>query len=90
MGTKDSKEIISVPAGFHTDFASIPRLFWMFLPPDGEYTQAAVLHDFMCETKRRSKFRTSQIFKEAMLVLGVKKWVANLMFIAGQWFGPDW
>ena len=28
--------IIEVPAGFETDFASVPRLFWRVVPPGGD------------------------------------------------------
>ena len=35
VGTKDSLQRIDVPRGFLTDFASVPRLFWIVLPPDG-------------------------------------------------------
>lgn len=42
---------IIVPAGFETDFASIPRIFWVILPPFGQYTKAAVVHDFMYKEK---------------------------------------
>ena len=41
------KKTIVIPAGFWTDFASVPRMFWSILPPFGEYTRAAVLHDFL-------------------------------------------
>ena len=27
---------VKVPEGFVTDFASVPRVFWTALPPDGE------------------------------------------------------
>lgn len=36
-----------VPAGFKTDFASIPRVLWNLLPPVGRYDAAAVLHDYL-------------------------------------------
>lgn len=36
---------ITVPAGFVTDLASIPRLLTSALPPDGPWTKAAVIHD---------------------------------------------
>ena len=32
VGHKDSGETIEVPAGFTTDFASIPRFLWGILP----------------------------------------------------------
>lgn len=41
-------EVITVPAGFQTDLASIPRFFWRLLPRDGgTYRSAAVVHDYM-------------------------------------------
>ena len=39
--------IVVVPAGFATDFASVPRAFWRLLPPFGEYMLAAVVHDYL-------------------------------------------
>jgi hypothetical protein len=39
--------IIVIPAGFETDFASIPRVFWNILPPIGQYLEAAVVHDYL-------------------------------------------
>jgi len=39
--------VIEVPAGFVTDYASVPRLFWSLYPPDGDYTPAAVVHDWL-------------------------------------------
>jgi hypothetical protein len=42
--------LVQVPAGFLTDFASIPRFLWPILPPTGPYGPAAVLHDFMYRT----------------------------------------
>ena len=90
VGSLDSGEHIDVTEGFRTDFASIPRAFWWLLPPDGAYTQAAVLHDWMCREQRYSLRRTSEIFLEAMLVLGVGPWTAGAMFLAVQWFGPKW
>ena len=38
---------VTVPVGFVTDFASIPRIFWSLLPPDGQYTYPAIIHDYL-------------------------------------------
>lgn len=39
---------IKVPAGFETDFASIPRALWSFLDPtDRVIGKAAVIHDYL-------------------------------------------
>ena len=40
---------VTVPKGYLTDGASVPRVFWSFIPPWGSYGQAAVLHDYLCE-----------------------------------------
>lgn len=36
-----------IPAGFVTDFASIPAIFQPLLPPTGRHNRAAVLHDYL-------------------------------------------
>lgn len=41
---------ITVPKGFVTDLASIPRWAWNILPPDGPWAKAAVIHDFLYYT----------------------------------------
>lgn len=40
-----------VPAGFISDGASIPRVFWWLIghPLMGDYRRAALVHDFACE-----------------------------------------
>jgi hypothetical protein len=55
-----------VPPGFVTDFASIPRAFWSFLPPDGEYAYAAILHDYLYWIQSRSREESDEILKFAM------------------------
>src|SRR5262245_60709692 len=42
---------VNVPAGFVTDFASIPRAFWSLLRPDGRYTHPAIVHDYLYWTQ---------------------------------------
>ena len=74
VGEEGSNDIISVPEGFQTDFASVPRIFWVILPPDGKYTQAAVVHDFIYNKQIRSRKEADRIFLEAMQVLGVPAW----------------
>lgn len=41
-------EHFTVPAGFVSDFATVPRLFRSFAPSIGLWTRSAVLHDWMC------------------------------------------
>lgn len=40
-----------VPAGFITDFASVPKILWSLIPSTGRYTKAAVIHDYLYSVK---------------------------------------
>lgn len=60
-----------VPAGFRTDFASVPRLFTWLVPSSGEYTKAAVLHDWLLEESGLSRHDADGIFRRTMRELGV-------------------
>jgi hypothetical protein len=51
VGHADADEAIVVPAGFLTDFASIPRGLWNLFPPMGPWSRAAIVHDFLYATK---------------------------------------
>jgi hypothetical protein len=80
VGKKEDNCWVYVPAGYLTDGASVPAIFWGMLPPWGIYGQAAVLHDYLCEflsitrngvPERISRKQADQIFDEAMKVIGV-------------------
>jgi hypothetical protein len=43
-----SDDVITIPSDFGTDLATVPRVFWALIPPQGAYESAAVLHDFGC------------------------------------------
>lgn len=79
--------VVTVPAGFVTDFASIPRMFWNILPPWGKYGKAAIVHDYLYQTGLYPKKRCDLIFLEAMELLGVNWFVRNTMYQAVNWFG---
>jgi hypothetical protein len=71
-------ETITVSAGFVTDFASIPRVFFWLFPTYGAYTKAAIVHDYLCETKIKPRNETDGIFRRAMHELGVpflRRWM---------------
>lgn len=87
VGNISSEEQIVVPEGFITDLASIPRVFWNILPPNGQYAKAAVLHDYLYQNAIKNKAYADGIFLEAMEVLGVAKWKRVLMYRAVRLFG---
>lgn len=88
VGAVDSAEVITVPAGFVTDFASIPWGLWNLFPPLGLWARPAIVHDFLYDrggmTPRRtySRKEADMIFREAMEVVGVPAWRREVMFAA--------
>lgn len=64
---------VIVPKGFKTDLASVPRIFWRAFPPFGEYSQAAIVHDYLYNTPMTGVSReiADAIFLAAMVELGV-------------------
>jgi len=87
VGSEDSSDIVFVPKGFLTDFASIPRILWPVLPPFGRYSPAAVIHDYLYFTKHRTRKEDDAIFLEAMTVMKVKWWVRQAMYRSVRMFG---
>ena len=87
--SKSLNQMVAVPEGFITDFASVPRAFWSVMPPSGKYTKAAVLHDYLYQTHLVDKKTADNIFKEAMEVLGVSKFKIWSMYSAVKFFGAS-
>lgn len=78
----------TVPAGFVTDGASVPRILWPIFNPFGEYFRAAVMHDFLYSTAGDcSRFLADSLFREAMKELGVPIWRRVVMYYAVRAFG---
>ncbi len=63
--------LFTVPKGFQTDFASIPKPFRVILSPIGRHGKAAVLHDYLCEYGLISRKEVDMVFLEAMKVKDV-------------------
>jgi len=91
VGQYPSDDVIRVPAGFVTDLASIPRLFWPLLPPQGRYAKAAILHDWLYTQgpagDETARARADAIFLEAMAVLGCPRWQRGVIYAAVRIFG---
>jgi len=75
-------QAVDVPIGFVTDFASIPRVFWSLLRPDGEYTYPAILHDFLYWTQERPRDVADQIFKIGMEEFSISKTTIGTIYEA--------
>jgi hypothetical protein len=57
---------VSVPAGFVTDLASIPRVFWTLLRPDGKYAYSAIVHDYLYWFQTKPREESDTILKLGM------------------------
>jgi hypothetical protein len=82
----------TAPAGFETDGASIPRVFWSIIggPFDGPYRDAAVVHDRYCVTMSRPWKDVHRMFYHASLASGVSKLKAKVLYLAVYAGGPRW
>lgn len=93
---------LTVPAGFRTDLASIPRGLWNLFPKTGEYNRAAVVHDWLYALggrvvvrnpageiveRRYTKAQADALFYEGMGALGVSWWTRWPMYQAVKRFG---
>lgn len=98
VGSEGSGETITVPAGFESDFASVPRVFWRIEPPLGRSGKAAVIHDYLYvkagmipagpfvggtqKLRFYTRAQADAIFREALGVLGVPPIKRDLMYRA--------
>ncbi|WP_051560463.1 DUF1353 domain-containing protein [Marinobacterium jannaschii] len=70
----------TIPAGFETDGATVPRLLWSLFPPVDRYLSAAILHDYLL-TQAEREF-ADWAFLHAMAELNIKPWRRWSMFLA--------
>jgi Protein of unknown function (DUF1353) len=78
---------LTVPMGFVTDFASVPRLFWSLLPPIGRYGYAALFHDFVYWEQTTTRRDADLVFRTTMIELGVSKLVTFVLYESVRLFG---
>jgi hypothetical protein len=38
---------LTIPAGFRTDLATVPRIFWGIVSPSGRHDLAVIVHDYL-------------------------------------------
>lgn len=75
-------ETFTVPRGFITDAASIPRVFWPLLPPLGPYTDGAVLHDWLLTSGVVSSWDAHRLFRRVIRNGGTSYCTSQLMYLA--------
>ncbi len=89
--------LFTIPQGFRTDLASIPRIFWTFLPRDGIWLESAVAHDYcyrhrdhpalmkngVCMTRKAA----DELFLESMKRYGVSAVARAVIYRGVRTFG---
>jgi hypothetical protein len=61
---------IKIPAGYETNGADIPRIFWIFIPPfKPSILPAVLMHDYLIESAKNQKdiLIANEYFEEILL-----------------------
>lgn len=80
----------TVPAGFVTDGASIPRFLWRLCghPLETRRFPIAVLHDWLYAADLGlTRQQVDEIYRDGLIALGFSKWAANVEYYAIRLFG---
>ncbi len=86
-----SDTAVTIPAGYMSDGAAVPRWLWWFLPPWGDRaTFAALLHDYLLDRLQgfapggpivETRAECDRQFLLACLALGVPSWKAFAVYL---------
>lgn len=96
VGDRADDVWVYVPRGFLTDGATVPRLLWWLVPPQGRHGMAALVHDYLCEHQtlyskgeliKIERKQADKIFNEAMKVSQVNTVIRWVMYGAVRAWG---
>ena len=87
VGFYGSGDVITVPVGFETDYASVPRAFWVMVAPRGAHEAAALIHDYLYKYNLRTRIKADKIYMEGLEVLSVPSWKCAAMYRAVRLWG---
>jgi hypothetical protein len=79
--------IITVPSGFITDFATVPRIFRWYITGHGKTRRPAVLHDYLYRNKAGTRKQADQLFRDALREEGMSKIRSTVLYLAVRLFG---
>ncbi len=92
---KDYFNILTVPKGFHTDLASVPRAFRWLIRTWGPHTAAAITHDCMYSYQAGTRALADALFAAILKEDGVGRLKTMAMVTAVRtagslaWNSPD-
>ena len=76
-----AKQTFTVPVGFKTDLASVPRMPIIFMLTGDTSSQAACLHDYLYTTHPVDRKTADAVLREASAVTEVPWWRRQLMWL---------
>ena len=87
----ENGERVTVPVGFVTDFASVPRAWLAYALAGDTGHEAAVVHDYLYSQRSEpggwTRRACDREFYRALLACGEPRWRAWLMWLAVRMFG---
>lgn len=79
--TKKGEKII-IPAGYQTDFATIPRFLWEEVGLPSDYGRPAIVHDYCLDKCLYPRKKCDEIFLELMRLEKINPVKRVLFFVA--------
>jgi hypothetical protein len=79
-----------IPAGYSTDFATVPKFLWSVLPPLGKHNRAALLHDWLYDNRIGTRAQADWLFLKQMENDGVGVVPRYAMYWGVRLFAGKW
>jgi hypothetical protein len=71
---------VIVPAGFITDLATVPRLFWGVIQPSGRHDYAVLVHDYLIEQGTNRRFADKELLY--LLECSGVSWIKRILMFS--------
>lgn len=81
------RDKFTIPAGFITDWASVPQIFWSLVSPINLACEPSILHDSLYATRIVPRAQADGMFRRMLREAGVgfvRRW---MMYLAVRTFG---
>jgi hypothetical protein len=85
-----SFDVITIEAGYVTDFASVPQFLWSILPPIGKHNEAALVHDYLYDNKIGTRKNADKFFSAMMEEAQVGCLARYTMYLGVRLFAKSW
>ena len=80
---------ITIPVGYASDFASVPRVLWVLIPPHGRSAVASVVHDYLYDNRIGTRLDADLLFFRDLNPV-VPSWQSLVMFLSVRLFAQKW